>query len=91
MCTGGVGNLLARDRAAAAAAAAVLLVRALDGLASFFALAALLVLAEVDAPGVLGPGRRVILVELPEHPEVGQHLLLVLRDRRVPEVDVEEE
>ena len=25
------------------------------------------------------------------HPEVGQHLLLVLRDRRVPEVDVEEE
>ena len=30
---------------------------------------------------------RVVLVELPEHPEVGQHLLLVLRHGRVPEVE----
>ena len=67
MCTGGPQPiLLARDRAAAAAAAAVLLVRALDGLAPLLALAALLVLAEVDAARVLGPGARVVLVELPE-------------------------
>ena len=59
-------NLLARDRAAAAAAAAVLLVRALDGLAPLLALAALLVLPEVDAARVLGPGAGVVLVELPE-------------------------
>ena len=67
MCTGGPQPiLLARDRAAAAAAAAVLLVRALDGLASFFALASFLILAEVDAARVLGPGAGVVLVELPE-------------------------
>ena len=66
MCTGGPQPiLLARDRAAAAAAA-VLLVRALDGLAPLLALAALLVLAEVDAARVLGPGARMVLVELPE-------------------------
>ena len=61
-------NLLPRDRAAAAAAAAVLLVRALDGLASFFALASFLILAEVHAARVLGARARMILVELPEHP-----------------------
>ena len=69
MCTGGVGNLLARDRAAAAAAAAVLLVRALDGLAPLLPFSTFLVLPEVDASGVLGPGAGVVLVELPDEEE----------------------